>query len=258
MVAALAILLHHEILLMAGLGSLIISVIKALWTKAGPRFWLEIGLFLLLMAAILSIRDEHNRAQHFYERFTETSKQLATLNEPRIFGTINQRFEAVQFHNNQIQQTLEILEVTVGNAGAVTALTDWNLTMIAGSVKIPALGCVMPAELSLPAPFGLRAKIDRQYMLQEITTKPLGRGEFKTGWLIFLLPSQCEPFFKKGTIIRVTGSDTFNHSFEIRYTMKQGPIPFTPDLAMRYTPGSESLFSFMPTPMATPSSVPHR
>jgi hypothetical protein len=201
-------------------------------------------------------QDEH-RLRTTAEGAARTLQgQIDALDKPIITGQIRQRFLMKSTDiANPVQ--LYVAEVEVVNSGAPTILTDWNVGIISDQGVVIGVNCVMPEKLEGSGPFGFKVRILREYMLQEKTSQPIERGAMRTGWLIIQMPSNDEVLrlWKKGALLQAVAKDAFGHTVVINY-VGQGPtVQLTKEDMMRYSPGSEQIFS-PPSPAHT--AIPKR
>ena len=221
-------------------------------------FFVYVAIVLLggsLFASYGAWKDEHDSRLAADRTASSLETENAALNKPIITGEIRQMFAG----QNSDGAVVQIVEVYVENSGAATILKDWGMAIHNASINLSATNCIMPEELPVITPIGLKGHINRAHMLQELTIdRRIERGGGQTGWLIFTFPAYDLALVTPGTVIAVGCIDAFGNQHVIEKTLKKGSELLTPAEALLYSPGSEQLFD-MPSPAASPTpNAKHR
>ena len=226
-----------------GVGGIVSLLIEAWSRLRGGKAHLHWWWVFAVLGVLLSSYQAWNQ-QHIALNNAQT--KLGDLSKPVITGTLQQ----ILVGQNPDGTMVEVVEVYVQNGGTPTNLTNWNLNIRNEHLNLNAINCVMPAELNVNSTIGLKGKVNRNHMLQELTIRKIERGDSRTGWLIFTFPKYDIKRVVKGTLFTITCVDVFGNVHEIKRSLVEGAIPLTADLGLRYSPGSEQLFD---SPSATPS-----
>jgi hypothetical protein len=254
--------LTHWYTLAAGL-AFAVGVFEKVKNRPLRRGLWGFALLFLFFACFQSWRDERGAflSEQDVAEVTVHGLQtrIAKLSEPLIAGRITQMF-AGGATDSSGRQVTEVIEVYLENRGTPTTLRDWQLIIRNDSLNLRATNCVMPEEFDFNTPIGLKGRVDRAHMLQEITMNEIPRGGSRIGWLIFVMPAFDQALITKGTQVIVTAVDAFNHPHVIERTLDVGSVPLTRADTLSFSPGSEQLFTSpsKPTPVALAHLRRHR
>jgi hypothetical protein len=180
---------------MSGLVSVILAIVGAVLYSKGKSvpawcFW-TLALTCFVVASVKVWTIEHQRAL--------TVEQLADKNSPKLSGVVDTAIVGNLQDNSGLHAALHVaLLVGIRNQGTPSIAQGWKLRVTSPTVNVESGPVLIPDDFNLYDDSGkLIAHIPQSQHLEDKTMIPIAQGDYKRGWLRFILPNMTSQQYKE-------------------------------------------------------------